>query len=400
MLYRAASLGAEERAAVKRIDALREALRGHVAEPRRWLGSLRRLTFARAVQGSNSIEGYNASLDDVMAALDDEEPLDADTETTLALAGYRDAMTYVLQLARDHRVDIDESLLKSLHFIMLKHELRKNPGRWRPGAIFVRRGPENEIVYEGPDALEVPALTGELVEELAKPSGSLLVTAAMAHLNLVMIHPFSDGNGRMARCLQSLVLARGQVLSPTFASIEEYLGRNTQAYYDVLAEVGKGGWHPRNDARPWVRFCLTAHYRQARTLLRRIDETETLWDACAELAGRRGVPERAVGPLCDAARGFRIRRASYRSGVLAAEGDEISELTASRDLKTLVDAGLLDPIGEKRGRMYVGTKEVRDAWAAIRDRRRSTTDDDPFSESAPSRKVSSRPSARPGRARR
>ncbi len=43
-------------------------------------------------------------------------------------------------------------------------------------------------------------------------------------LNLVLIHPFRDGNGRMARCLQTLVLAREGMVSPIFASIEEYLG--------------------------------------------------------------------------------------------------------------------------------------------------------------------------------
>ena len=59
-------------------------------------------------------------------------------ETQLALAGYRDAMTYVLQIADDEALDVDEGLLKSLHFMMLKYDLAKNPGRWRPGAIFVR----------------------------------------------------------------------------------------------------------------------------------------------------------------------------------------------------------------------------------------------------------------------
>ena len=79
-----------------------------------------------------------------------------------------------------------------------------------------------------------------------------MIRAAMAHLNLVMIHPFRDGNGRMARCLQTLVLAREGILSPEFSSIEEYLGRNTQAYYDVLADAGAGHWQPERDARPWV----------------------------------------------------------------------------------------------------------------------------------------------------
>lgn len=53
------------------------------------------MTFARAVQGSNSIEGYRASLDDAAAVIDHEEPLSVDEETRLALLGYRDAMTYV-----------------------------------------------------------------------------------------------------------------------------------------------------------------------------------------------------------------------------------------------------------------------------------------------------------------
>lgn len=55
----------------------------------------------------------------------------------------------------------------------------------------------------------------------------------MVHLNLV-IRPFKDGNGRMARFLQSYVLAADGTLAPVFLSVEEYLGQNTQEYYDVL----------------------------------------------------------------------------------------------------------------------------------------------------------------------
>jgi Fic family protein len=71
----------------------------------------------------------------------------------------------------------------------------------------------------------------------------------------------------MARALQTLVLTRERIAAPVFSSIEEYLGRNTQAYYDILAEVGAGSWNPHRNARPWIRFCLTAHYRQAMTHL-------------------------------------------------------------------------------------------------------------------------------------
>jgi Fic family protein len=85
------------------------------------------------------------------------------------------------------------------------------------------------------------------------PGTNALVRAAMAHLNLVMVHPFRDGNGRMARCLQTLVLAREGILAPEFSSVEEFLGRNTDEYYKVLGDVGAGK-HPERDASPWIRY--------------------------------------------------------------------------------------------------------------------------------------------------
>ncbi len=377
-VYRSPPLDALDHEVLSLIDELREQMRHRVSEPRRWNQNLRRMTLARAVQGSNSIEGYNASLDDVAAALGDEPTLSASEETEHALLGYRDAMTYVLQVAQDETATIDEGMLKALHFMMLKHELAKSPGRWRPGYVGVRHDGSGEIVYEGPDADRVPDLIAAMLDDLAQDDGPVLVHAAMAHLNLVMIHPFRDGNGRMARCLQTLVLAREQISAPVFSSIEEYLGRNTPAYYDVLAAVGQGAWHPEHDPLPWVRFCLTAHYRQARTHLRRIEEIEQLWIACAELAGARSLPERSVGPLLDAAMGFRIRNASYRSLTEATAGEEVSDLTASRDLKALVDAGLLDPVGANRGRYYVAAADVAEMRTQIRAARPPRADYDPF----------------------
>jgi Fic family protein len=355
--------------------------------PRQWVGSLRRLSFTRAVQASNSIEGYDASLDDVAAAIDDEPTLTTDEETQLALSGYRDAMTYVLQIAGDPTAKVDEGILKSLHFMMLKHHLDKDPGRWRPGAIYVRRAATGETVYEGPPSEAVPNLIAAMVDELENSDAPVLVRGAIAHLNLVMVHPFRDGNGRMARCLQTLVLAREQTVAPAFSSIEEYLGRNTQTYYDVLAEVGKGAWNPQNSARPWVRFCLTAHYHQARTMLRRIQETESLYVECAELAARRGVPERVAGALSEVAYGFRIRNSSYRAIVEVTAGEEISDLTASRDLRELVDARLLEPVGERRGRYYLAMPEVRAIRDALRADREPRETADPFQLAADRRQL-------------
>lgn len=368
----------DEREVLELIDQLRDELRDKVAEPRRWGGTLRRMSFARAVQGSNSIEGYDASLDDVVAAVEGEPTLDADTETQLALAGYRDAMTYVLQVAEDDTPGVDEGLLKSLHFMMIKYDLAKNPGRWRPGTIYVRRESTGEIVYEGPSADDVPDLIASMLRELERAESPVLLKAAMAHLNLVMIHPFSDWNGRMARCLQTLVLARDRLLAPVFSSIEEFLGRNTDAYYEVLQDVGQGAWHPERDARPWVRFCLRAHYLQARTVLRRREEIEALWNACVGLTERHHLPERTAAGLMDAAYGLRLRRGSYRSLAASVGGEEISDLTATRDLKAMVDNDLLEAIGERRGRYYVASDDLFAVREKIRAGRPPRAEGDPF----------------------
>ena len=378
MVFQAPDIREDEHEVLALLADQRERLRHQVAEPRRWTGSLRRLAFARAVQGSNSIEGYDASLEDVAAAVEGEPTLDASEETQHALAGYRDAMTYVLQLARSGEPKVDEGLLLSLHFMMIKHDLSKNPGQWRPGDIYIRNSGSGKIVYQGPSSDDVPGLIEEMLVSLRKDTGPVLVRASMAHLNLVLIHPFSDGNGRMARCLQTLVLACDQVLAPLFSSVEEFLGRNTQAYYDVLAEVGAGSWNPDRDARPWIRFMLRAHYLQIRTMLRRRQEAEELWNGCLELAETQGLPERCATALVDSAYGLRIRRGSYRTAVETGVGEEISNQTATRDLQAMADHGLLEPIGERRNRYYLAGPAPTRLYATLTANRPSDADQDPF----------------------
>lgn len=376
MIYEAPTLTAADEAVLGLIDGLREQLRWYLVDPRRWFGTLRRATLARAVQGSNSIEGYRASVEDVAAVLEGEEPLDADGETREAIAGYRDAMTYVLRLAGDPP-PLDVSLIRSLHFMMMKYDLTKNPGQWRPGAVWVQDA-RGDPVYEAPDRSLLEDLMAEAIDQANSDVGPPLVRAAMAHLNVAMVHPFSDGNGRMARCLQTFVLASGGLTAPEFSSIEEYLGRNTEAYYAVLTEVGQGQWSPSRSTKPWIRFCLTAHFRQAHTVLRRVQETEALWDRCEQLVDERRLPRRAVPALCDAARGYRLRRSMYVKLVNSSLGEEITDATATRELRALAEGGLFEAVGEKRGRSYLPTPELRDVWTGIRARRGPRGEDDPY----------------------
>jgi len=371
MLFTYNALDRDERTVLDRISEMRQKLQFYVVqEPRRWTGLLARMTRARALRASNSIEGINVSAEDAIAAVDNEDPSEADKPTWQAVEGYHAAMDYILQRCRNDNFKFSQDVLLAVHFMISQHDLKANPGNYRKGWVGVKNSITGEFVHEGVDRELLEPLLDELIEYMNSDSvESVVLKAAMTHLNLVMLHPFSDGNGRTARCLQTAVLTKVGVVAPIFSSIEEYIGRNQQEYYDVLAAVGGGGWNPSRDCQPWVRFCITGHFRQAHTLLRRTKQFERIYEDLVGLIGRHGLPERTALALIEAAGGLRVRNASYRVSA------NISNNLASRDLKALVDAKLLVAQGERRGRHYTPSAAV----LAIREQHKIPKGvDDPF----------------------
>lgn len=92
MLFQTPQLDPAEELVLTRIEEVRKAL-SYATASRRWTGVLARMTLARGIQGSNSIEGYNVTMDDAMAAAGNDEPMEAHGETWDALVGYRTAIT-------------------------------------------------------------------------------------------------------------------------------------------------------------------------------------------------------------------------------------------------------------------------------------------------------------------
>jgi Fic family protein len=217
MIHQYPKLEQQDRDVLEMIRQLRRDLRHQVnVNPVRWTGFLRRNTFARALQGSNSIEGINADLSEAVAIVDEEKPETLEEEAEKALTCYRTALTYILRLHDDPYAHINAQLIRSLHFMMLNYDMTMLPGQWRPGPIRVVHEPTGKTVYEGPVPQDVPKLVDELVSQITDHDSieSSTVLAAMAHLNLAMIHPFRDGNGRMSRALQTLVLTRRILQNP------------------------------------------------------------------------------------------------------------------------------------------------------------------------------------------
>lgn len=362
VIFRAPRLSQDDEAVLAAVDELRDRARLHLARPRRWEGTLARQARARALRASNSIENINVSADEALAIVEGREGEKGITEEWLAVQGYSDAMTFARIFSDEQGRPLDLSTLLAMHFMVQKHDLSRRPGQIRRGDVYVIDEARQRTTYTGPEVAVVPGLVDELLASLGEPPQSLrdaVVTGAMAHLNLVMIHPFTDGNGRMSRILQSMQLFRAGITEADFVSVEEYLGRNTADYYDVLARVGGGRWSPGQDAHAWLEFMITAHYRQAITVQRR------LWrgDRVAEMVDSLIAEERALersGPALELVfGGWPLRNAQYR------EVAGVSANTASRELAALVRAGVLEQIGQKRGSRYVPGAELRPALAEI-----------------------------------
>src|SRR3954454_19504937 len=163
MLYGMPSLEAIDKAVLGEIEEMRRDLRYRLAETHRWDGQLRRQLQARAIQGSNSIEGYRAGIEDIESIMAGEDPLETSDAVAREVSGYQQALTYIQVLSRTSAFRFDAGLLHALNFMMIGHHLDKTPGTVRPGAVYVRNSATGEVVYEGPDTEEVPGLLGELV---------------------------------------------------------------------------------------------------------------------------------------------------------------------------------------------------------------------------------------------
>jgi Fic family protein len=353
MLFSTPPLSRALRRQLDELDELRARLGDATGVPGPWLGQLRRQVRASTVESSVSIEGFSVPPGEATAIVTGTATPDPRDRDRMAIAGYARAMDHVGVMATDPHFRWDQRVILDLHFDACQFQRDRSPGVWRTTPIAVT-GSDGTLAYQAPSADEVPALMAEVVTWLERGDrdSHVAVRAAMAHLHVVSVHPFRDGNGRISRIVQSLVLAREGLLTPEFNSIEEHLGRVTKDYYVVLQRVQGGRYRAERDATPWVRFCIAAHIEQARIRIDQVTHAALRWSALEALATRRDWPERLVIAMEQSVFDG-IDRAAY-----AAEAG-ISLATATTDIRRLVDAGFVTPVGRTRNARYLASDELR-----------------------------------------
>jgi Fic family protein len=124
------------------------------------------------------------------------------------------------------------------------------PGRFRSGGVGIYRG--DQLVHMAPPAARVPDLVNDLLAWLAASAWHPRLVSCVAHYELEFIHPFADGNGRLGRLWQTLILSRWNPLL-AWLPIEEVIRSRQQGYYESLGQADQLG-----DLEPFVAYQLEA----------------------------------------------------------------------------------------------------------------------------------------------
>ncbi|BDP43668.1 hypothetical protein DAETH_36370 (plasmid) [Deinococcus aetherius] len=230
-------------------------------------------------------------------------------------------------------------------------------GAWRDdheGPMMVLSGPlhRQRVHFEAPAAERLPREMERFLTWFGTARLDPVVKAAVAHLWFVTIHPFDDGNGRIARAITDLALARADGTDQRFYSMSAQIERERKAYYEVLEATQRGGV----DITAWIVWFLNqlqAALTSAEGVLEMVHHKQGFWDAHRDIQ-LNGRQIKVLNKVLD---GLNSKLRSSKYAALAG----CSKPTAVRDLNDLVDKGILrvDPGAGGRSTSYLLT------WLAV-----------------------------------
>jgi Fic family protein len=273
---------------------------------------LRRENRIHTIQASLAIEQNSLSVEQVSALFDGQRvigPARDIQEVRNAIAAY-EALARWNPTVRAHLLEAHGLLMAGLI---------DTPGRFRSDGVGIYRG--DQLVHMAPPASRVSGLVDVLLKWLATSDWHPLILSCVVHYELEFIHPFADGNGRIGRLWQTLILSRWNPLL-AWLPIEEVIRSRQQAYYESLGQADQQG-----DLQPFVTYQLEAIHEALRaengSEMRSEIDAVILRDLAAEptlsarrLAERLQLSQRAVEKHLAALqkRGRLLRHGSPRAG--------------------------------------------------------------------------------------
>lgn len=342
-----------------RLDASAVAQVIDALDRRRWLFAnlptdpvhldwFRHRAWVRTVHGTTKIEGNTLSDIEVEDLLGGTTPQMSRREA-LEILGSREAIAFVDDIAERTDVPVDEAVVRETHRRVLADiDVLLTPGEYRRGENGVIDGSGNTI-FTTPPSGDVPELMHTFGVWLREGSDNLPapIAAAVAHLEFVAIHPFNDGNGRTARALARLLLARGDLAFGGLVSLDGQLDHDRPTYFEAIAATTGRRYEPGYDATPFVTYFVGAFLRAADHALARMRGLGEVL-----LAVRRPIISGAIpAPMLDGLAYAWINNSIRPSDYARITGR--SAAAATRDLSLVARLGYLEARGATRTRRYV-----------------------------------------------
>jgi Fic family protein len=272
----------------------------YAQQARQALDPLKEVAVIRSAESSNRIEGVEAAPERLKKLM--EERTAPETRSEQAIAGYRDVLNTIH--TRHEDIELSTGVVRQFHRDLFTYTSSRG-GDWTSTG--------NDMIEEPPDGTEVvrfetvsPHRTPEYMKTLhdrfdrawrASEVDPLLLIAAYV-LDFLCVHPFRDGNGRMARLLTLLLLYKADYGVGQYISLEMLVEDSRESYYDALYRSSQGWHEAEHTLHPWTDYFLG-------TLLAAYEAFE---DRVGELRTQRGAKtQRILDAVDDLPDGFKTR---------------------------------------------------------------------------------------------
>lgn len=278
---------------------------------------LRKENRIKTIHSSLSIEGNTLTEEQITALIEKKRIIGPEKDVNEVLNAIR---------VYDQLQSFDPKSSKSFlnaHEILMKGLVSDN-GKYRKRGVGIMAG--DRIAHMAPPAANVPHLMNDLFEYLKTSKEISLIKSCVFHYEMEFIHPFIDGNGRMGRLWQTLILMKEYPVFE-FIPFENIIHKTQSEYYQTLSQSDKSG-----SSTPFIEYMLGVVNDSLHTMLDFKSRVMSTEDRLAYFS-----------EICDA----EFSRKDYMSVF-----KEISSATASRDLKQGVQLGLFEKEGDKTKTIY------------------------------------------------
>ncbi len=302
----------------------------------------------RSVHYGTHIEGNELNLSQAERVLDGQE-VPARERDIQEVINYRKVMEFIGHLGGEEKLKISEQLIKEIHKLTVEKILEPDKcGVFRKTQVVVKNSLTGEVSFKPPMAVAVPFQIKELLLFVNNSSDMHpVLKSGVFHYELVRIHPYVDGNGRVARALSTLILFMEGYDIRRFFSLEEYFDSDAGAYYDALQSVSRR----EGDLTIWLEYFSLGLSIELSKIREKVENISIDAKLKEKLGGK---------PLLLSNRQLKIIEYIQKAGYLQNQAfgqlfPMVSEDTILNELKSLVKSGIIKKHGVTKGAKYIMT---------------------------------------------